>query len=241
MTDRPTNGAAKGLLHHFTQRVQGCMRPTQPKLVDNDGKDIHDAIYDTIPGIDAIQAEVFRMMDSYGYSLDEGGLDDRDAKNPDHWVPRNQNMNRLTGIHPFNSEAPLSELRRHGFITPPKLHIVRNHGKVPQLSWASHEIDIGGLVDRPMTLTMGELVKLPLKTIPVTLQCAGNRRKEQNMIKKGMGFDWGAAAVSTNIWTGVLVKDVLEYVGIKSAKDGAQHVNFFGPAGEAGEGAGRGE
>jgi nitrate reductase (NAD(P)H) len=232
MTDRPTNGAAKGLLHHFTQRVQGCMRPTQPKLVDNDGKDIHDAIYDTIPGIDAIQAEVFRMMDSYGYSLDEGGLDDRDAKNPDHWVPRNQNMNRLTGIHPFNSEAPLSELRRHGFITPPKLHIVRNHGKVPQLSWASHEIDIGGLVDRPMTLTMGELVKLPLKTIPVTLQCAGNRRKEQNMIKKGMGFDWGAAAVSTNIWTGVLVKDVLEYVGIKSAKDGAQHVNFFGPAGE---------
>ena len=181
--------------------------------VDDNGCDIHDAIYDSIPGIETVQAEVFRLMNSYGYSLDEGGLDGRDAKNPDHWVPRNPNMNRLTGIHPFNSEAPLSELRKHGFITPPKLHIVRNHGKVPQLSWASHEIDIGGLVDRPMKLTMGELVKLPLKTIPVTVQCAGNRRKEQNMIKKGMGFDWGAAAASTNIWTGVLVKDVLEYVG----------------------------
>ena len=93
-----------------------------------------------------------------------------------------------------------------------KLHFSKMH-QVPQLSWASHEIDIGGLVDRPMKLTMGELVKLPLKTIPVTVQCAGNRRKEQNMIKKGMGFDWGAAAASTNIWTGVLVKDVLEYVG----------------------------
>ena len=35
MTDRPTDGAGKGLLHHFTQRVQGCMRPTHLKLVDN--------------------------------------------------------------------------------------------------------------------------------------------------------------------------------------------------------------
>merc|ERR1719316_2682343 len=47
-----------------------------------------------------------------------------------------------------------------------------------------------------------------------------------------MGFDWGAAAVSTNIWTGVLVRDVLEYVGMKSAADGAKWVDFFGPAGE---------
>jgi nitrate reductase (NAD(P)H) len=226
MTERP-NGVVKG----FLGRVHGCIR-SGPKLVDNDGCDIHDAILGSIPGIDAVQAEVFRMMMSYGYHSDEGGLDTRDANNTDHWVPRNPRMNRLTGIHPFNSEAPLSELRQHGFITPPKLHIVRNHGKVPQLSWASHVIEIGGLVDRPMKLTMGELVKLPLKTIPVTVQCAGNRRKEQNLIKKGMGFDWGAAAVSTNIWTGVLVRDVLEYVGMKSAKDGAKWVDFFGPSGE---------
>jgi nitrate reductase (NAD(P)H) len=228
MTERPV----KSLLSTITDRMHGCMRSNQPKLVDNDGCDIHDAIYSTIPGIEAIQEEVFRMMESYGYHSDGGGLDSRDANNPDHWVPRNPRMNRLTGIHPFNSEAPLSELRRHGFITPPKLHIVRNHGKVPQLSWASHEIEIGGLVNRPMKLTMGELVKLPLKTVPVTVQCAGNRRKEQNMIKKGMGFDWGGAAVSTNIWTGVLMKDVLEYVGIKSLDEGAAWVDFFGPAGE---------
>merc|ERR1719299_75279 len=204
------------------------------RFVDDAGNDIPDAIYDCIPGIESIQQEVFSMMKSYEYRPDElpNGLDSRDANNTDHWVPRNPRMNRLTGVHPFNSEAPLSELRDHGFITPPRLHIVRNHGKVPNLSWASHEIEIGGLVDRPMKLTMGELVKLPLKTIPVTVQCAGNRRKEQNMIKKGMGFDWGAAAASTNIWTGVLVKDVLEYVGIKSAEDGAKFVDFFGPVGE---------
>merc|ERR1719450_964106 len=114
------------------------------------------------------------MMKSYGYRPDElpGGLDSRDAKNSDHWIPRNPRMNRLTGIHPFNSEAPLSELRDHGFITPPRLHIVRNHGKVPQLSWANHVIEIDGLVNKPIKLTMGELVKtLPLHTMPITLQC----------------------------------------------------------------------
>ena len=73
---------------------------------------------------------------------------------------------------------------------------------------------------------------MPLHTVPVTVQCAGNRRKEQNLIKKGMGFDWGASAVSTNIWTGVLIRDLLNHVGIKSVDDGAKWVDFFGPSGE---------
>ena len=63
---------------------------------------------------------------------------------------------------------------------------------------------------RPIKMTMSELVKLPLHTCPVTVQCAGNRRKEQNLIKKGMGFDWGSSAVSTNIWTGVLIRTEFE-------------------------------
>ena len=49
---------------------------------------------------------------------------------------------------------------------------------------------------------MEELVQMPTITMPVTLNCAGNRRKEQNMIKKGMGFDWGAAAVAPPLLPG---------------------------------------
>merc|ERR1719326_35263 len=224
----------KTLLNYVAQRTKGCINPASTKLVDNEGNDIQDAIYACIPGIEAIQAEVYQMMKSYEYHTDQlnSGLDTRDANNTDKWVPRNPRMNRLTGIHPFNSEAPLSELRDHGFITPPRLHIVRNHGKVPKLSWASHVIEIDGLVDRPIKMTMAELVKLPLHTCPITVQCAGNRRKEQNLIKKGMGFDWGSSAVSTNIWTGVLMKDLLNYVGIKGVDAGARWVDFFGPSGE---------
>jgi len=145
-------------------------------------------------------------------------------------------VNRLTGIHPFQCEAPVSLLKEHGFLTPQTVHYVRNHGHAPKLSWAEHTIDISGLVDRPMKLTMAELVKLPNITVPVTLNCAGNRRKEQNMIQKGIGFNWGCAAASTALWTGVPLPVLMDYVGMKSKADGANWINFEGPKGEVPQG-----
>lgn len=66
----------------------------------------------------------------------------------------------------------------------------------------THRIEINGLVERPCSLSMDELLQLPSVTLPVTLVCAGNRRKEENMIKKSIGFNWGPCAVSTSYWTG---------------------------------------
>jgi nitrate reductase (NAD(P)H) len=57
---------------------------------------------------------------------------------------------------------------------------------------------------------MDHLTKdFPAVEIPVTLACDGNRRKEVNMIKKSGGFGWSAAGVSTCVWRGVLVRDIL--------------------------------
>lgn len=47
-------------------------------------------------------------------------------------------------------------------------------------------------------------------TYPVTLVCAGNRRKEQNVVKKSKGFSWGAAGLSTALFTGVAMADVIK-------------------------------
>lgn len=74
------------------------------------------------------------------------------------------------------------------------MHQVRNHGAVPKLNWNTHRVNIGGLVDSPLSLTMDDLVKLPSITLPVTVTCAGNRRKEENMVKKSIGFNWGPCA-----------------------------------------------
>lgn len=51
--------------------------------------------------------------------------------------------------------------------------------------------------------------KFPKHSVTATMQCAGNRRSEMNQIKMVKGLNWGAAAISTAEWTGVLLKDVL--------------------------------
>jgi nitrate reductase (NAD(P)H) len=196
------------------------------------------AILNGLPNIESILDQVNKIKSDFKFVEDkEGGQPvSKDCDTPDCWVPRNEWMNRLTGIHPFNAEAPVSLLKEHGFLTPATLHYVRNHGKVPTLSWHTHTIDISGLVDKPMKITMAELVQLPTVSQPITLQCAGNRRKEQNLIQKGVGFNWGCAAASTAIWTGVPLIELFKYVGIKSKEEGANFVNFWSPEGEVPQG-----
>ena len=58
---------------------------------------------------------------------------DVDLKTPDRHVPRDPRLIRLTGVHPFNVEAPLSALFNEGFLTSPELFYVRNHGAVPEV------------------------------------------------------------------------------------------------------------
>lgn len=61
-----------------------------------------------------------------------------------------------------------------------------------------------------MTLTLRQILSdFEQVTTPVTLVCAGNRRKEQNQIRKSQGFSWGAAGVSTSLFTGPLLADIL--------------------------------
>ena len=56
-----------------------------------------------------------------------------DQRTPDSHVPRDPRLIRLTGVHPFNVEAPLSALFNEGFLTSPELFYVRNHGAVPKV------------------------------------------------------------------------------------------------------------
>jgi nitrate reductase (NAD(P)H) len=56
-----------------------------------------------------------------------------DKKTPDAHVHRDARLIRLTGVHPFNVEAPLTDLFKEGFLTSPELFYVRNHGAVPDV------------------------------------------------------------------------------------------------------------
>ncbi|KAL9057105.1 MAG: hypothetical protein Q9162_002539 [Coniocarpon cinnabarinum] len=121
---------------------------------------------------------------------------DVDKNTPDRHVPRDPRLIRLTGTHPFNVEAPLSDLFNEGFLTSQELFYVRNHGAVPQ-------VDDGNIPDWEFSVEGEFLSEFEQVTYPATLVCAGNRRKEQNVVRKTKGFSWGAAGVSTALWTGV--------------------------------------
>ncbi|KAJ2926667.1 hypothetical protein H1R20_g10437, partial [Candolleomyces eurysporus] len=147
-------------------------------------------------------------------------IDAQDKGTPDEWVPRDPRMVRLTGKHPFNAEAKLTDLYSQGFFTSTNLFFVRNHGAVPKVDaqmardW---KVEISGIDDFRKTF---EVV-----TVPITLVCAGNRRKEQNVVQKSLGFSWGAAGISTALFTGVRLADVLDFI---QPKRGAKHVVFEG-------------
>lgn len=139
---------------------------------------------------------------------------DLDKPTPDAHVPRDPRLIRLTGVHPFNVEAPLSDLYSEGFLTSPDLFYVRNHGAVPEvqdeecLDW---EFSVEGLVQNPLRITLRDLLQeYENVTYPITLVCAGNRRKEQNVVRKSKGFSWGPAGVSTALFTGVVMRDIIE-------------------------------
>lgn len=71
------------------------------------------------------------------------------------------------------------------------------------------------MVKNPVTLRLSDLLdptKFSPVTLPVTLVCAGNRRKEQNVVRQSLGFSWGPAGLSTALFTGVFLADVLTFV-----------------------------
>lgn len=96
-----------------------------------------------------------------------------------------------------------------------------------------------GLVATPTVFSMADLLALPSVDVTATLVCAGNRRKEENMVRQTIGFNWGPSGTGCSTWTGVRLADVLAACGVKSPAEGAGHVCFRGPKGEAAAPAGR--
>ncbi len=106
---------------------------------------------------------------------------------------------------PANLEMPFGLL--DGWLTPNELFYIRSHFPVPEIDLASWRLRIEGAVESPLELTHDELRKLPMKTIPATLECAGNGRVF--LVPKVKGTQWELGAVGNAEWTGVSLGDLL--------------------------------
>src|SRR6185503_11346641 len=73
-----------------------------------------------------------------------------------------------------NHGMPLEALRYD--VTPPGLHYVLTHYDIPAVDPASWRLEIGGAVERRLSLSLQELAGRPSVTSRVLLECAGNGR-----------------------------------------------------------------
>jgi DMSO/TMAO reductase YedYZ molybdopterin-dependent catalytic subunit len=109
-----------------------------------------------------------------------------------------------------NHGQPLEALRYD--VTPLGLHYLLIHYDIPALDADEWRLQVTGLVDRPVQLSLADLIALPRVTDTVTMECAGNGRAR--LRPRAVSQPWLHEAVGTATWTGVPLADVLAQAGI---------------------------
>lgn len=124
-------------------------------------------------------------------------------------------------VDPQNEEFDFGRLA--GVITPNERFYIRSHGPAPVLEPATWRLEVSGLVDRPMELSLADLRAMAQRESVATLECAGNRRTFQVPVPGGV--PWQDGAVSTARWAGVPLGTVLRQAGVQA---GGGHVLLEG-------------
>ena len=123
-----------------------------------------------------------------------------------------------------NHGLPLEALRYD--VTPPGLHYVLTHYDIPHLDPGTWRLEISGAVDRPLSLSLEDLMQRPAVTSRVLLECAGNGRAR--LEPRPVSQPWLLEAVGCAEWTGAPLAPLLEEAGcapdaVDVAFTGADH------------------
>jgi sulfane dehydrogenase subunit SoxC len=110
------------------------------------------------------------------------------------------------------SFSPLQDL--HGIITPNGLFFERHHAGRPDVDPDRHRLMIHGLVERPLVLTMKDIVRFPQVSRIHFIECPANGGMEWRGAQlNSLQFNHGM--ISCAEWTGVRLSTLLEEVGVK--------------------------
>jgi sulfane dehydrogenase subunit SoxC len=102
-----------------------------------------------------------------------------------------------------------------GIVTPSALHYERHHSGIPTIDPARHRLVVHGLVDRPLSLSMAEIRRLPSVTRILALECGGNSAGEWGATT-GADVQRSYGLVSGSEWTGVPLSLLLAEAGVQS-------------------------
>ena len=120
-----------------------------------------------------------------------------------------------------NHGMPLEALRFD--VTPVGLHYLLTHYDIPEVDAASWRLEVDGLVEHPLSLSLDDLHGRPSVETAVTLECAGNGRALLEPHVESQ--PWLLEAVGTARWQGVPLASILEEAGVG---EGAVEVLFTG-------------
>ena len=120
-----------------------------------------------------------------------------------------------------NRGMPL-EIMRYP-ITPSGMHYLVIHFDIPEVDINQWQLQVGGLVSKPLTLSLDDIKKRPARTMAVTMECAGNGR---SLLKpRVFSQPWVNEGFATAEWTGTPLKGILDDAGIE---DRAVNIVFSG-------------
>ena len=115
-----------------------------------------------------------------------------------------EDLIRMTG-RPLNYESVRSTFTTR--LTPIERFYLRNHFDIPAVDVARWRLNVRGLVEKPLSLSLPDLERMPQAKVEAVLQCAGNGRA---LFRPPVpGVQWRYGAMGSAEWTGVRLKDVL--------------------------------
>ncbi len=111
-----------------------------------------------------------------------------------------------------SSETPQHILS--GMITPSSLHFERHHAGVPEINPDHHQLLIHGMVERPLTFTLPDLLRFPQVSRICFIECAGNGKYhfqsgERTTPQRLCGY------LSQSEWSGVALSSLLRETGLE--------------------------
>ena len=109
--------------------------------------------------------------------------------------------------------------RLSSWVTPNEDFFTVSHYNRPVLKAEEWRLHIGGLVEKPISLTLEQIQARPRREVTFTLECGGNH-----------GFNWFTGGIGNAKWAGTPLAQMLQEAGIK--KNGIEVVFFGSDEGE---------
>lgn len=129
---------------------------------------------------------------------------------------------RIITSDPLVLETPDSLLAASR-VTPSSALFVRNHHGAKHLEGMqsramSGDLELSGLIDKPIRYPLAELAKLPKTEVEMVLQCSGNFRFQFSKLSPIKGTPWNKGGIGNVRFAGVRIDEFLKASGVTLSK-----------------------